>query len=210
MPTTPLLGYGFAREAFLAGLKEKRRILFLGNGISRKPLDYYFSGFDVTVNDISEKVCEIFTKIMYDVSKNVHKFLGNTSSSPINYQNSDNANTTKPSQFVYRPGGSIEVLSADMFNWQPQMKWHYIHNKLAFLAFTEVEQELLLSRYYSWLENGGDLQISYYYYPIHPFNKIVTAAKKIGFLIKDKDINDTFKKSRIHRDNPSEYRKIWL
>ena len=58
-PATPLLGYGFAKEAFLAELKEKRRILFLGNGINREPLRYYFSGFDVTVIDISEKACEI-------------------------------------------------------------------------------------------------------------------------------------------------------
>lgn len=210
LPTTPLLGYGFAKEAFLDGLKEKRRILFLGNGISREPLNYYFSGFDVTVVDISEKACEMFTKITKNVSKNVRGFLCDSSSNQIKCQNSDIEDKAKLNQFVYRPGGSIEIVNADMFDWQPQIKWHYIHNKLAFIAFTEEERELLLSFYYSWLEKSGQLQISYYSSLQNPFNKIATVAKKIGFIVKDEDVKDVFQKSKIYRDNLSEYKKIWL
>ena len=210
LPATPLLGYGFAKEAFLAGLQGKCRILFLGNGISLEPLDYYFSGCNVTVVDISEKACEIFENILKDVSRNVHDFLCDESSSHIRSRKSDNEEVETQNQFVYRPGGSIEIISADMFDWQPQAKWNYIHNKLAFLAFTEEEQELLLFRYYSWLENSGHLQISYYSSRQNPFKRIVTVANKIGFLVKDENIKDVFQKLKAYRDNPSEYRKIWL
>lgn len=209
-PATPLLGYGFAREAFLAGLREQRRILFVGNGINREPLSYYFSGFDVTVVDISEKACEIFGEIAKKVSNRVSSFLSNALESKIDYSGSPIRNEGKIGQFVYRPGGNLEIISADMFEWQPKTKWHYINNKLAFLAFTEEERELLLSRYYSWLEKSGQLQICYYYAPGHPFKQIAEMGKKIGFLVKDDDIADFLKKTSSYRDNPSEYKKLWL
>lgn len=209
LPTTPLLSYGFAREAFIAELKEKRRILFLGNGISREPLNYYFSGFDVTVVDVSEKACEIFTKIADSTSINVFSFLQETLSQRINYQNSDNKQALETNKFVYCPGGNLEVINADMFEWQPQIKWHYIQNKLAFLPFGEENWELLLSLYYSWLNNGGQLQICYQYFPNHPFKTIVEVAKKIGFIVKDECINDIFIRTMACQNNLAKYNRIW-
>lgn len=209
-PASPLLGYGFAQEAFLAGLEEQRSILFVGNGINREPLRYYFSGFDVTVVDISEKACEIFGTIANKVSDQVSSFLSSALESKIDYSGSPIRNEGKIGQFVYRPGGNLEIISADMFEWQPEKKWHYINNRLAFLAFTEEERELLLSRYYNWLEKSGQLQIFYYFALGHPFKQIAEMAKKIGFLVKDEYLNDFFKKTSPYRDNPSEYKKLWL
>lgn len=209
LPTSPLFGYGYASEAFLAGLNEQRRILFLGNGISREPLDYYFSGFDVTVLDISEKACELFTHIKTNVFRNVQSFLHNTSFIPQDNQDQDIKDIAKPSKFIYRPGGTIKVVNADMFNWQPHVKWHYIHNKLAFINFTEQDQEFLLSLYESWLEKSGHLQISYYWNPPNPFGRIANMAKKVGFLVRDEDINEVFKKARSLRDNPEKEAEVW-
>ena len=210
-PATPLLGYGFAQEAFLSNLEKKRRILFLGNGIDREPLRYYYSGFDVTVIDISEKACDIFRDVANKVDRKVRTFLANPSGQ-INYSGSPIRNESTSGQFVYRPGGSLQVISADMFEWQPETKWHYIQNKLAFIAFTEAEQKLLLTRYYDWLEPSGQLQICYYYYQDHPFDWIVDAAKKIGFItpIENRKVEEHFRKTKPYRDNPAKHRKMWL
>lgn len=210
LPTSPLLGYGYARDAFMDNLYQKRRILFLGNGISSEPLDYYFSGFDVTVVDISETACNLFAQVKNRVCSNVYSFLSKASEINLSHQTRSTEDITKSSQFIYRAGGSIEVICADMFDWNPQIKWHYIHNKLAFLAFSEEDQKQLLSRYFQWLEDGGHLQISYYYGHPNPFRRIADEAKKIGFIIRNEEMDQIFKESIQVRDDPVKVKELWL
>ncbi|NEO83828.1 MAG: hypothetical protein F6J87_06135 [Spirulina sp. SIO3F2] len=207
LPESPLLGYGYAKDAFLDNAHTQKRILFVGNGMSLKPLDYYFSGFDVTVLDISVAACELFKSRMIAVFKNVESFLQNVTLTSTGYQR-EYAESNRLNKFIYRPGGRIEVVCADMFDWQPKQTWNYIYNQLAFLPFSEEEQDFLLNRYYSWLEDHGGLQINYYFFPEHPFKRIVDVAKAIGFLVHDEDINEVFGKAMAYKSDPQKVKEI--
>ncbi|MEM8638462.1 MAG: hypothetical protein AAGG51_06605 [Cyanobacteria bacterium P01_G01_bin.54] len=133
---------------------------------------------------------------MVAVSKNVESFLQGVTVASTGYQRK---HVDQINKFIYRPGGCIKVVCADMFDWQPKQTWNYIHNQLAFLAFSEEEQDFLLNRYYSWLEDGGGLQINYYFFPNHPFKRIAQMAKEIGFLVRNEDIDETFKEAMIYK-----------
>ena len=215
LPKSPLFGSGFARDAFINNSYQKHldrrcRILFLGNGVSREPLDYYYSGFDVTVVDISPKACELFKEIANKVDNNVRLFLNKIPAIDNINEDSNSEDKLESNQFIYRTGGSIKVICADMFDWNPPEKYNYIHNKLAFLGFSESDREGLLNRYFNWLEDGGNLQISYYFFNNNPYKQIFETAKEIGFLINDEHGSEAFKESLPFRKDKTKYKEFCL
>lgn len=153
---------GFARTSlqYLLDVEQRRehRVLLSGNGISHEPFGFRHAGCDVTVVDVSTVACQHLASIerqtdalaeMFAVFDKTVTSKGATFLTPNKEKSQQNVATE------WRPGGSISIVAADLFAYEPKQPFNAIISRKAYQALPMDRREELARRFYRWLQPGG-------------------------------------------------------
>jgi hypothetical protein len=146
---------------YLRGLenREGHRVLLAGNGISTEPYGFAHAGCDVTVVDVSAVACRFVESLkltpdglgrMYTAYDRVmDPSLGLMVHRP---------NPAKSLALVrdeHRPGGSVSIIAADLFAFDPEHRFDAIFSRRAYQGLPLDSREELARRFFRWLLPGG-------------------------------------------------------
>lgn len=160
------LGY-IAAFMFLEAMplfRERRlsRILFAGNGISLLPHCFAHCGFEVVALDIAPAASQFVES--YPLSP---KVLARFLTEYEEQKDEDGMMISQPHlerslkrvAKEHRPGGSLTVVTEDMFGYAPTQKFDVIFSARAYQGFVREDRQTLAHLFFEWLNPGGICQL---------------------------------------------------
>ncbi|MCC7424738.1 MAG: class I SAM-dependent methyltransferase [Planctomycetaceae bacterium] len=138
--------------------RPKHRILFAGNGISPEPFGFSHKGCEVTVLDVSSVACRFVESL--EVSADLlapmfPEFHENRSPGGLITRRLNRESSRTRVEQEHRSGGSVKIVNADLFHWEPAGPFDAIFSRRAYQGFEWPEQEEIARRFYRWLCPGG-------------------------------------------------------
>jgi hypothetical protein len=145
--------FEFTSLEYLRGVeqRENHRILLAGNGNSPEPYGFAHAGCDVTVVEVSAVACRFLRSLQVTPELLARMF--------IIYDKVDDFEhwhiTHRPSpekslQFVndeYRPGGRVSIITADLFECEPEQPFDAIFSRRAYQDLPFDHREELARRF---------------------------------------------------------------
>jgi hypothetical protein len=139
------------------------RILLAGNGISPEPYGFAHAGCDVTVVDVSTVACRFVESLEVTTDLLARMFpVYEETDLLCRVRNSEirkcELNIEKSSLRVgkeQRPGGSLSIVTADLFTFEPEQPFHAIFSRRAYQGLPPDRREELARRFFRWLRPGG-------------------------------------------------------
>jgi hypothetical protein len=147
-------------HCYLQGVEQRRghRILLAGNGISPEPYAFVHAGCDVTVIDVSPVACRFLASLEVTSNLLAPMFpVYDTTTTAEGWTRLDH-NVEKSCLRVaaeQRPGGSLSVVNADLFAFEPERPFHAIFSRRAYQGFPLDRRKELARRFFRWLQPGG-------------------------------------------------------
>jgi hypothetical protein len=139
-----------------------RRILYAGNGICLEPHAIAHCGFEVIAVDVSASANR-FVRETPVTPELLARFLpgfvpdrsGLGGRSGPTVRTYDLEASLRRVVREHRPGGSLTVLTADIFGYRPEQPFQLVVSQNSIQGFPEQDQIRLAERFFDWLDPGG-------------------------------------------------------
>ena len=134
------------------------RVFFAGNGISPEPYGFAHAGCDVTAADVSAVACHFLASL--EATDNLLARLFPVYDKMVTRQGwaQPDVNGEKSRYRVaaeHRPGGSLAIVTADLFAFEPEQPFHAIFSRRAYQGLPLDRRAELARRFFRWLQPGG-------------------------------------------------------
>lgn len=138
--------------------REGHRILLAGNGISPEPYGFVHAGCDVTVAEVSVVACRFLASL--EVTPRLLAQMFPVYDKTVTRQGWTQLDLNLEKSCVRveeqrRPCGTISIVNADLFCYEPAQPIHAIFSRRAYQGFPLDLRQELARRFYRWLRPGG-------------------------------------------------------
>lgn len=204
---------GFGFQQILDWLREQRfrRILFAGNGISLQPYALAHIGFDATALDVSSVASE-FVKQFPITPANLTRFLPAYVPKWYPHRESyfrtyDEDESLKRVERECAPGGSVQVITADMFAYSPEVPFDIVYSRTSFQGFEPTGRAELARRFADWVRPGGVCIVETMNVSSEGCIEMVGEFQSAGFFVRGVESQASYEKSKRARLNPDRHKR---
>jgi hypothetical protein len=138
--------------------REGHRVLLAGNGISPEPFGFAHAGCDVTVIEVSKVACRFLASLALTPGLLAPMFpVYDKTVTPQGWTQLD-LNVEKSCvrlEAEKRPGGTISIVNADLFDYEPEQPFQAIFSRRAYQGLPPDRRQALAGLFHGWLHPGG-------------------------------------------------------